>query len=93
MSSVNQLPTLLVSINGTARLLNLGRTKTYELIRQQDLVAIKLGRRTLVTMNSINALIAQAIDGQDLNNNSSQKLLQPTSNETQSAVSEPEMRK
>ena len=80
MSSDKQFhepPTLLVSIKSTARLLDLGRTKTYELIRNRDLVAIKLGRRTLVTMTSINALIAAALERQNDNSGSALEQRQP----------------
>ncbi len=46
-----------VSINDAARALGLGRTSIYSLINERKLEARKLGRRTLVTAESIRALI------------------------------------
>lgn len=46
-----------VSINDAARALGLGRTSIYSLINSGKLEARKLGRRTLVTTESIRALI------------------------------------
>ncbi len=48
------------SINGAAKMLDLGRTSIYSLIKQQRLEARKVGRRTLVTTASIRALIDEA---------------------------------
>lgn len=45
------------SINGAARALSLGRTSIYELIKQGRLETIKLGRRTLVRVESIRKLV------------------------------------
>lgn len=49
-----------VSINEASRALGLGRTSIYALIKQQKLEARKLGRRTLITTQSIRALIEGA---------------------------------
>lgn len=49
-----------VSINDAARALGLGRTSIYSLINEGKLEARKLGRRTLVTTESIRALIDRA---------------------------------
>lgn len=46
-----------VSINDAARALGLGRTSVYVLINEGRLEARKLGRRTLVTTESIRALV------------------------------------
>lgn len=51
---------LTVSVKRAARELNIGRTKVYELINEGQLKTIKIGRRTLVTMSSIHALVDQA---------------------------------
>ena len=48
------------SINGAAKMLNLGRTSIYFLLKNQKLEARKVGRRTLVTTASIRALIDDA---------------------------------
>jgi excisionase family DNA binding protein len=49
-----------VSVTQTAAELSLGRTKVYELISDGTLKTLKVGRRTLVTMASILALVSQA---------------------------------
>ena len=46
-----------VSINNAAQALSLGRTSIYQLINEGRLEARKLGRRTLVTTESIRALV------------------------------------
>ncbi len=48
---------LAASINETAKTLSLGRTTIYALIREGRLETIKLGRRTLVKMESIRRLL------------------------------------
>jgi excisionase family DNA binding protein len=48
------------SINDTAKALSLGRTSIYALIREGRLETVKLGRRTLVRVESIRRLL----DGQ-----------------------------
>ena len=45
------------SINDTAKALSLGRTSIYVLIREGRLQTIKLGRRTLVKVESIRRLM------------------------------------
>ncbi|QNN64530.1 helix-turn-helix domain-containing protein [Sphingomonas rhizophila] len=49
---------LAISINETARVLGLGRTSVYALIGAGRLDAFKLGRRTLVRMESVRRLVA-----------------------------------
>jgi len=48
------------SINEAAKALSLGRTSIYALIREGRLETVKLGRRTLVKVESIRRLL----DGQ-----------------------------
>jgi excisionase family DNA binding protein len=48
------------SINDVAKVLSLGRTSIYALIRDGRLDTVKLGRRTLVKVESVRRLI----DGQ-----------------------------
>lgn len=50
-----------VSVMEAARLLGIGRTKTYELLNSGDLRAFKIGRRTVISLASIRELI----DGPD----------------------------
>lgn len=54
------METLTVTIEGARRATGLGRTKIYELVGNGKLRTIKVGRRTLVTTESIRALVGQA---------------------------------
>ena len=47
------------SINDTAKALSLGRTSIYALIKEGRLETLKLGRRTLVRVESIRRLVGQ----------------------------------
>jgi excisionase family DNA binding protein len=49
---------LLVPVEEAARLLGIGRTATYGLIRSGRINSVKLGRRRLVSRASIHALAA-----------------------------------
>jgi len=49
---------LTASIEDAGRAIGIGRTKTYELIAEGRLTALKLGRRTLVTTASIRKLVS-----------------------------------
>jgi excisionase family DNA binding protein len=57
---VNVMGTFLCSVNDAAKRLSVGRTFTYGLIKQGQLDIVKLGRRTLVKVESINALIERS---------------------------------
>tara|TARA_R110002072_G_scaffold183157_2_gene339446 strand:+ start:315 stop:521 length:207 start_codon:yes stop_codon:yes gene_type:complete len=48
---------LLISINETAKALNLGRTSIYALISEGKLDSRKMGRRRLVTTESVKRLV------------------------------------
>lgn len=50
---------LAVSINDAAKALGLGRTSIYAMIADGRLEAFKIGRRTLVRMESIRRLVAK----------------------------------
>jgi excisionase family DNA binding protein len=49
-----------VTVDGAKKALGLGHTKIYELIGEKKLKTVKVGRRTLVTTDSIRALVEQA---------------------------------
>ena len=48
------------SVKDAAKALSLGRTSIYALLNQGRLEKVKLGRRTLITVASIRALVADA---------------------------------
>jgi excisionase family DNA binding protein len=48
---------LCVRVNVAARMIGIGRTKLYELIGNGEVEAIKVGKATLVTTASLNAMI------------------------------------
>lgn len=48
---------ILISVNDAARTLSLGRTSIYELINQGQLEIVKIGRRTLVRVESLRRLV------------------------------------
>jgi len=52
-----QMEPVTVTINGAEKALNIGKTKLYELISEGRLKTVKIGRRTLVTTDSIRALV------------------------------------
>lgn len=47
------------SIKETKEQLSIGHTRLYELLGSGELTAVKLGRRTIVTAESLNRFIAQ----------------------------------
>jgi len=51
---------MLTSVNAACETLNVGRTSLYGLINSGRLDTVKLGRRTLIKVSSIKALIGEA---------------------------------
>ena len=49
-----------ISIDETGAAIGLGRTKIYSLIAEGSLEVLKIGRRTLVTVESITGLIEKS---------------------------------
>jgi excisionase family DNA binding protein len=54
------LEPIATSVNDAAKALSLGRTSIYALIKKGKLETVKLGRRTLIKVESIRRLIADA---------------------------------
>lgn len=46
-----------VRVNVAARMIGIGRTKLYELISEGEIDVVKVGKATLVTTASLNAMI------------------------------------
>jgi len=54
---------LLLGIPEVKRLCGIGRTTIYERLRSGDLVAVKCGRRTLITSESVHAFVESLVAG------------------------------
>jgi len=54
----------LFSVNDTARILGIGRTKLYNLLAKGELASVQIGRRRLVTYHSILGFIIRAGGGE-----------------------------
>ena len=53
----------LCSIAEAAKALGVGRTKTYEMLKDRELESIQIGTRRLVKLDSIKAFIERATGG------------------------------
>jgi hypothetical protein len=53
---------LTIGLKDTERAIGVKRTKLFQMINAGDLCAIKIGRRTLITVESIERLIERSID-------------------------------
>jgi excisionase family DNA binding protein len=58
-SNHSALALVSVSPEDAAHLIGLGRTKVFELIRTGELPAAKVGRRTLIPVSGLHALIGR----------------------------------
>lgn len=63
MNTNQREPQLLISVNGAAKALCLGRSSIYNLLASSELEAVKIGNRRLIKMSSIEALIARNSGG------------------------------
>lgn len=54
---------MLVSINDAAKLLGLGRSTIYRLLREGKLEFLKIGRRTLIPAASLEQLVSLGKEG------------------------------
>lgn len=54
---MDQVKPLLCSIPDAAHTLSISRSKTYELISQGVLLTVTIGRRRLVRLDSVNAIV------------------------------------
>ena len=61
MSAMPNSTPLLHSINDTKSLLNCGRNSVYNLVNNDELTLIKMGRRSLITDDSIRAYIDRKV--------------------------------
>lgn len=57
MATIDPARLLSVRVGEAGRMIGIGRTKIYELIKAGDLETVKIGRTTLVTMRSLRRLI------------------------------------
>lgn len=57
---VQKMEPLTISVSEAARVIGLGKTRTWALISSGELAAVKLGRRTLVRTDSLRALVGVA---------------------------------
>lgn len=62
MSAVPNSSPLLHSINDTKSLLNCGRNTVYNLVNSDELTLIKMGRRSLITDDSIRAYVDRKVE-------------------------------
>ena len=57
MTTIDPAPLLSVRVGVASRMIGIGRTKLYEMIKAGDLETVKVDRATLVTMRSLRRLI------------------------------------
>ncbi len=55
---------LLQTVEGTARVLNVGRSTVYELLKSNELEAVKIGRSRRITTASIKAMVSRRMGGE-----------------------------
>ena len=56
---------LLLTVEETATLLRLGRTRTYQLVTGGRIPSLKLGRRRLVVRSGLENFVRELVDDQD----------------------------
>jgi excisionase family DNA binding protein len=53
-----------LSISEAARTLSIGRTKIYELLKNDEMRTIRVGRRRLILANDVDAFVERALSGE-----------------------------
>lgn len=56
------IPPFLVSVEEAARALGIRRTKMYELLRARHVIALRIGRRTLVPVTEMRRYVDERVD-------------------------------
>lgn len=64
-SNDGRMPPLTITVSGFQKITGLGRTKTFALLREGKLQKVKVGCRTLITFESVEALIKRSIVRED----------------------------
>ena len=57
MATIDPAALLSVRVGEASRMIGIGRTKLYELIKAGDLETVKIWRATLITMRSLRQLV------------------------------------
>lgn len=58
---VDDFEPLLVSMREAARLLGIGNTRTFQLVKEGDLAHVKIGNRTLIPLAELKSFIAERL--------------------------------
>lgn len=58
-----------LSVNEFCECVGIGRTKAYELLAQGELEVVRIGRRTLITMRSVDALLERSASPSSMQSN------------------------
>jgi excisionase family DNA binding protein len=62
-SREDQMTRLAITVDEFCGMIGIGRTKTYELIKDGSLETVAIGRRRLIKMSSVEALLAGGTSG------------------------------
>lgn len=56
---ITEMPRLLLDYREAGAALNVGRTTVYKLVENGELVAVKIGKRSLITAASVEAYVSR----------------------------------